>query len=171
MEIVSTIASVCGLLFLTAGMFFFLMQLIGVTRYKFVLNRMHAAGMGDTLALLLCMLGLICLAGIIWTSLKFALVLVFMWFTSPTSSHLISGMETLTDEGLDKHVDIQVDNVKTYVDGHILGESEIFAGVEADRAEVLCAQKQASDAMDAAARIAKEAEEQKAKTKKGDTQA
>lgn len=70
----------------------------GVYRFHFVLNRMHAAAMIDTLAILLIIGALLLCSGVSFTSLKLLLVLAFLWFASPVSSHLISRLEVLTDE-------------------------------------------------------------------------
>lgn len=102
------ITDIVGIILLVLGVIVFLFQLIGVIRYKFLLNRMHAAGMGDTLGLFLCMLGLIFLSGLNMVSVKLLLIVFFVWFSSPTSSHLISRLEATTDEELGKYVDIQV---------------------------------------------------------------
>lgn len=108
MEIINIITTIIGLLLIVLGLLVFLFQLIGVTKYKFILNRMHAAGMGDTLGISLCLLGVIFLSGINFISAKILLIVAFLWFASPTASHLISRLEAATDEDLANHVDIQV---------------------------------------------------------------
>lgn len=70
----------------------------GVYKFKFVMNRMHAAAIGDTLGLLLGALGLIILKGISWFSLKMMLVVILLWMTSAISSHVIMRMEYSIDE-------------------------------------------------------------------------
>lgn len=40
-----------GAVFLLCGLGIFLIEMIGVFRFKYVLNRMHAAAMGDTLGI------------------------------------------------------------------------------------------------------------------------
>ena len=109
MNVISDIFAILGLILITLGVVVFLFQIVGVIKYKYLLNRMHAAGMGDTLGLMLCLLGLICLSGLNLTSLKLVLVLVFMWFSSPTSSHLISRMEAASNDSLGQYADIKVD--------------------------------------------------------------
>ena len=64
----------------------------GVYKFKFVMNRMHAAALGDTCGLLFMILGLICIGGFTFTSLKLLGVLVLFWLTSPVSGHLLSNM-------------------------------------------------------------------------------
>lgn len=59
---------------------------------------MHAAAMGDTLGIGFSLMGLILMSGWNFTSLKLLLVIVFLWFSSPTSSHLIARLEVTTNE-------------------------------------------------------------------------
>lgn len=81
-------AAICIL----AGLFMAVSAAIGVFKFKECLTRMHAAAMGDTLAVGLILLGLVLLFGISFTSAKLILVLLFLWLASPVSSHLIALM-------------------------------------------------------------------------------
>lgn len=92
-----------GALFLLAGLAIFLIEIIGVFRFKYVLNRMHAAAMGDTLGIGFSLVGLILMSGCNFTSLKLLLVVVFLWFSSPASSHLIARLEVTTNEDEEPH--------------------------------------------------------------------
>lgn len=94
-----------GALFIAAGILVMCCAVIGVYRYKFVLNRMHAAAMGDTLGLLLVMIGLIIINGFKFVSLKFVLVVLFFWLASPVASHLIAQLEVRTNERIGEHCD------------------------------------------------------------------
>lgn len=87
-----------GLLLVSLGIF--ALQIFGVYKFKYVLNRMHAAAMGDTLGIGVALTGLILLSGVNFTSLKMGLVIVFLWLASPVSSHLISRLEVITNEQL-----------------------------------------------------------------------
>ena len=89
-----------GAFFLLCGLGIFLVEMAGVFRFKFVLNRMHAAALGDTLGISLSMIGLMILSGWNFTTLKMGLVIVFLWCASPVSSHLIARLEVTTDEEL-----------------------------------------------------------------------
>ncbi len=91
---------------LLCGLVIFIIEIIGVFRFRYVLNRMHAAAMGDTLGIGFALLGLIVISGFNFTSLKLFLVIVFLWFSSPVSSHLIARLEVTTDEEKEKHYDI-----------------------------------------------------------------
>lgn len=90
---------------LLSGVAVFLIEMVGVYRFKYVLNRMHAAAMGDTLGIGLCLMGLIVMSGLNFTSLKLFLVIAFLWFSSPTSSHLIARLEVTTNEDEEPHYD------------------------------------------------------------------
>lgn len=92
-----------GALLLLCGLGIFLIEMIGVFRFKYVLNRMHAAAMGDTLGIGFSLVGLILLNGLNFTSLKLLLVIVFLWFASPVSSHLIARLEVTTNEDEEEH--------------------------------------------------------------------
>ena len=87
MEIMEWVRFIIGAVFLLIGMFVFLVEMIGVFKFHYVLNRMHAAAMGDTLGLGSCFVGL----------------MIFLWFTSPVSSHLLARLEVTTDEEPEKH--------------------------------------------------------------------
>ena len=94
---------IIGGLFLLAGVVIFLIEVYGVFRLKYVLNRMHAAALGDTLGLSLCMIGLMFLSGLNFSTVKMFLVILFLWFASPTASHMLARLETTTNENLEEH--------------------------------------------------------------------
>lgn len=94
---------IVGTIVLCIGLLTFALEVFGVYRFHFVLNRMHAAAMGDTLGIGISLIGLIIFSGFNFTSLKMFLVVIFLWFASPVSSHLIARLEVTTDEELDKY--------------------------------------------------------------------
>lgn len=103
MEVMEWIRFLLGALFMICGLGIFIIEMIGVFRFKYVLNCMHAAAMGDTLGIACSLLGLIIMNGFNFTSLKLFCVIVFLWFSSPTSSHLIARLEVATDEEKEMH--------------------------------------------------------------------
>ncbi len=103
MAAIEWIRFLAGAFLLLFGLFIFLIEMVGVFRFKYVLNRMHAAAMGDTLGIGFSLVGLILMSGFTFTSLKLFLVIVFLWFSSPASSHLIARLEVSTDEEPEKH--------------------------------------------------------------------
>ena len=92
-----------------AGVGIFALELFGVYKFKYVLNRMHAAAMGDTLGLGASLTGMILLSGWNITSVKLALILVFLWLASPVASHLIARLEVVTNEHLEEYCELPVD--------------------------------------------------------------
>ena len=72
---------------------------LGIFRFRDTLQRMHAAAVNDTLGLLLALCSLAVAEGFTFTSLKFALVLIFLWIASPVSSHLIARLEASSRSG------------------------------------------------------------------------
>ena len=101
MRVIEWIQFLLGVSLLIGGLFIFVVQLVGVFKFRFVLNRMHAAAMGDTLGIMISLTGLIILTGFNFTSLKMALIIVFLWMASPVSSHLIARLEVTTNEQLE----------------------------------------------------------------------
>ncbi len=63
---------------------------LGLLRFPDFYSRLHAAGMTDTLCALMIIAGLIMQAGLSLLTLKLALILLFLLFTSPTASHALA---------------------------------------------------------------------------------
>lgn len=103
MAVLEWIRFLAGAVLMLCGLGIFVIEMIGVFRFKYVLNRMHAAAIGDTLGIGFSLLGLILMGGWNFTSLKLMFVIVFLWFASPVSSHLISRLEVTTDEEKELH--------------------------------------------------------------------
>lgn len=106
MGIIDWLQFILGIGFLLIGLGIFVIQLFGVFKFKYVLNRMHAAAMGDTLGIGVSLVGLIILSGFNFTSLKMALIIVFLWLASPVSSHLIARLETTINENLEEYCEM-----------------------------------------------------------------
>ena len=109
MQILEYLRFAAGVGLLLVGLGIFMLQIFGVFKFKYVLNRMHAAAMGDTLGLGACLTGLILLSGFNITSVKLALILVFLWLASPVSSHLIARLEVVTNAHLAEHCELPQD--------------------------------------------------------------
>lgn len=109
MQILEWIRFGAGVGLLLTGLAFFMLQIFGIFKFKYVLNRMHAAAMGDTLGIGVSLTGLILLSGFNVTSLKMALIIVFLWMASPVSSHLISRLEVVTNKNLKEHCELPED--------------------------------------------------------------
>ena len=100
MMVLEWIRFLAGAVCMAAGLVFYIIQFIGVFRFKYVLNRMHAAAMGDTLGILFVFAGLILIRGFSMASFKLLLVILFFWTAGPVSGHMISRLEAMTDEDL-----------------------------------------------------------------------
>lgn len=101
-----------GACFLITGLITFLVEILGVFRFRYVLNRMHAAAIGDTLGISLSIVGLMILSGWNFTTLKLGLVVLFLWCASPVSSHLLSRLEVTTNEELDQYCEIRTESAE-----------------------------------------------------------
>ena len=89
------------ILFTGAGLCCLVSGVVGVFRFKYALNRIHAAALMDTVGILLMLLGVICAIGFDITCLKILVVNAFLWMTSPVSGHLIGRMEITINDDLD----------------------------------------------------------------------
>ena len=88
-------------LLLLSGLFIEVTAILGVSRFRYSLNRIHAAGMGDTMGLLLMALAMIVYMGLNAVTLKIVFVVGFFWLTSPVCGHLIGRLVSETDECFD----------------------------------------------------------------------
>lgn len=75
---------------LIGGTAFALIGAVGIVRLPDVFTRMHGAGMIDTLGAGLILLGLMIQAGLTLVSVKLALIAVFLFFTSPTTTFALA---------------------------------------------------------------------------------
>lgn len=106
MVILSWLRFALGVIFLLIGMFLFGIQIIALFKFDYVLNRMQAVAMGDTLGIGSSLLGLMLLSGWNFTTLKLALVVIFLWCSSPVSSHLIARLEAVTNPDVDQQCEM-----------------------------------------------------------------
>ncbi len=105
MEVVTGIS----VIFILVGCFFFATGTIGFLRFPDFYSRMHATGKGDTLAVLITLVGLsiyhAAYNGAILDSIKIVVVAVFVFLANPTATHAISraafrcGVKPWTREG------------------------------------------------------------------------
>ena len=87
-------------LLMLAGLFVFITTMLGIFRFRYVLNRLHAAAKGDTMGIFLTLLSLMVLSGLNVTTLKLFLLIVFIWLSNPVSSHLIAHLEVETNQDI-----------------------------------------------------------------------
>lgn len=101
MNVFQFICFLIGALCMSAGIVFETIQLIGVFRYKYVLNRIHAAALGDTLGIGLLLFGALIINGFNLAGLKILFILIFLWITSPVAAHMVGKMEVLSKKKME----------------------------------------------------------------------
>lgn len=100
---------IVGGIFIVIGVLTMCAAVFGVWRFRYVLNRMHAAAMTDSLGILCVVAGLMVLNGFRFGTLKLVLILAFFWLAGPVSSHMISNLEVLINEDLKKECEVPDD--------------------------------------------------------------
>lgn len=97
---------VIAAVFLICGLTVAAISVFGIFKFRFSLNRMHAAALMDTMALCLVLLAMVVLCGVSFATLKLFLIIVFLWFASPVSSHLLALLEVTINDHLDEQCDV-----------------------------------------------------------------
>lgn len=82
-------AILTGTLFF-GGLFFFTVGTVGILRFPDMYTRAHSAAKCDTLGAVLILLGLMVYKGVSYAGMKLLLMIIFLWVTNPTATHLIA---------------------------------------------------------------------------------
>ena len=88
---------------LIAGSLFAVIGAVGIIRLPDVFARMHGAGIVDTLGMGLILAGLMIHEGFTMVTVKLVLIVVFIFFASPTTTHALAraalngGVEPVVD--------------------------------------------------------------------------
>ena len=88
---------------LIVGSAFLLVGAIGLLRLPDIFSRMHGAGIIDTMVTAMLFFGMFLQAGFTIVSIKLFLILLFLMFTSPTTTHALA--RAALDAGLKPLVD------------------------------------------------------------------
>lgn len=99
------VREILGCAFITAGIILFIIETIGVYKFDYVLNRMHATAIGDSLGILMVIIGGSLLIWEFFATIKLLVLLAAMYITGPVSSHLIARVEALTNNHLEAYLD------------------------------------------------------------------
>jgi multicomponent Na+:H+ antiporter subunit G len=78
---------VAGWVLILGGSFFTIVGAFGLVRLPDVYTRVHSAGLVDTVGAGLMLVGLALYGGFTIVTIKLLLILVFIFFTSPTSTN------------------------------------------------------------------------------------
>ena len=105
---IDNLVTAAGLACFLFGLFVFFSAVLGLFRFDYVLNRMHAAAVGDSLGIFCVLIGLMLLHGWSLSAAKTLLIFVFLWLTSPVCSHLVAEMEISTVPDLEKECEVEV---------------------------------------------------------------
>lgn len=87
-------------------------SIVGLFKFDFAMNRIHAAAMADTLSLLFFLLGVLLAVGLTAVAWKLLLILVMQWLTAPISSHMLAEFEYRTDQDLVDYLDLSDDHIR-----------------------------------------------------------
>ena len=116
-----------------AGLVFCCIGVYGVFKFKYAVNRMHAAAIVDTLGISLCMLGFAVSAPDLFSGLKIVLVIVFWWLSSPVASHLLCRLEITTDEQRSEYMRV---HDHTLAKEREMAEAAVYAAAGIDPEEI-----------------------------------
>lgn len=97
------VAAIC----ITGGMVFYVIQFIGLFRFKYVLNRLHAGALGDTLGSGLILIGVIILYGFSFATLKLICIVIALWCTTPVASHMVAKFEVLSKRNIEDYCNLK----------------------------------------------------------------
>ncbi|MBQ1372578.1 MAG: monovalent cation/H(+) antiporter subunit G [Oscillospiraceae bacterium] len=92
-------------LLLCLGSMTMLVALLGVFRFRFVMNRLHCAAVGDTLGIGMIVAGLLFTAGSMDYIPKLLALLGLLWLGNPVASRLLARLELTTDKNAPNHMD------------------------------------------------------------------
>ena len=81
--------SIASVVLVSAGIFFMLVGSVGIIRLPDFFSRTHAVSKSDTLGMLLAIIGIIIYEGFTLSSLKLALVVVFIALANPIGTHAL----------------------------------------------------------------------------------
>jgi multicomponent Na+:H+ antiporter subunit G len=91
--------------FVIVSLICFISAVFGTYQFGFIMNRIHSAGIGDTMGLASIALAVLIANGLTMTDLKLVLLMLFMWCTSPVSSHFLGQIEYYTNPRLYEHTE------------------------------------------------------------------
>lgn len=107
---IDTIRFLIAAILMIGGVLAAAVSILGVFRFRFVMNRMHCAAILDTVAMA-GILGGLMVASSNWQYIpKLIAALVVLWISSPAASHLVGRMEIAIDETAAAHLKVEDDS-------------------------------------------------------------
>lgn len=93
-------------IFMVLGLFVLGVATMGLFRFNYVLNRIHASAKCDTLGSMLVLISLAILSGNVYTIIKISVVIMFIWLTNPVAAHMIGNAEVQTNPYLENECEV-----------------------------------------------------------------
>ncbi|MBR4035761.1 MAG: monovalent cation/H(+) antiporter subunit G [Oscillospiraceae bacterium] len=97
-----TISAVLMLL----GIFVIFSAMVGNFRFGYVLNRMQVGATADTLGAFFIISSLVMVSGFTATSIKLVMMIAFLWFANPVSSHFLARTEIISNEKITQECEV-----------------------------------------------------------------
>ena len=97
---------VIAAVFMVCGLFILGVATMGLFRFHYVLNRIHASAKCDTLGSMLVLIALAILSGNVYTIAKIGVLIVFIWLTNPVAAHMIGNAEVQTNPYLENECEV-----------------------------------------------------------------
>ena len=86
--------------FIVMGIVVLATAMVGNFRFGYVLNRMQVGATSDTIGAALIIIGLIIVSGFNATTVKLIVMVLFLWFANPVSSHFLARTEIISNENI-----------------------------------------------------------------------
>ncbi len=86
----SIVLDILSAVLVLGGAFFLIVGGVGLIRLPDFYSRLHAAGVTDTAGAELILFAMMLQAGFSWVTVKLILIGLFLFFTSPTSTHAVA---------------------------------------------------------------------------------
>lgn len=102
-----TVRYILAAVLMIGGLISAAISILGVFRFRFVMNRMHCAAILDTVSMLGILGSLMVASSSIQFVPKLIAALLVLWIGSPAASHLVGRMEIDTDDSLAQHIQIE----------------------------------------------------------------
>ena len=88
------------------GIFVIFTAMVGNFRFGYVLNRMQVGATADTLGAFFIIAALVVASGLNVTSVKLVMMIAFLWFANPVSSHFLARTEIISNEKITQECEV-----------------------------------------------------------------
>ena len=93
-------------IFIVMGIVVLATAMVGNFRFGYVLNRMQVGATADTLGAFFIISGLITASGFNAITVKLIIMVAFLWFANPVSSHFLARTEIITNEKITEECEV-----------------------------------------------------------------